>query len=313
MKADIDNEFEVMAIKVKLGIAPIGWTNDDVPELGGQIPFEQCIDEMALAGYQGCEVGNKFPRDVDQLKKALELRKLKICNQWFSYTLTVNPLNQVRKEFEDHLDFLEAMGADIVGGGECGNSIHSQAITVLGKKVIFTEEEWKNVTRGLDELGKIAKDRGFKLAYHHHMGTGIQTITETDRLLDSTNSDYVFLNYDCGHFTFAGEDPAMALKRYINRVAHIHLKDVRQSVLATVKNEGLSFLDAVKAGVFTVPGDKEGSIDFPLIFGILERSNYEGWLVVEAEQDPANANPLEYATMAKNYITEQLSAQYVLD
>lgn len=302
-----------MKTNLKLGIAPIGWTNDDVPELGGDIPFEQCVSEMALAGYQGCEVGNKYPKDIGQLKKALELRKLQICNQWFSYTLTVDPLPQVRNAFEDRLDFLEAMGATVVGGGEIGNSIHGQSIPVVGGKVVFNDNEWKKLTHGLDELGKIAHDRGFQLAFHHHMGTGVESMVETDRLLDNTNPDYVFLNYDCGHFTFAGDDPVIALKKYIDRIAHIHLKDIRQPVLERVKNEGLSFLDAVAAGVFTVPGDKEGSIDFPSIFGIIEKSNYDGWLVVEAEQDPAKANPLECAIIAKNYVTQQLSVQHVVD
>lgn len=297
-----------MALKAKLGIAPIVWTNDDLPELGGQISFEQCISEMALAGYEGCEVGNKFPRDIAQLKNSLELRKLKICNQWFSYTLSTDPFNKVRKEFEDQLDFLMAMGANIVGGAECGNGIQLEPMPVLEEKVIFTEDQWKRITQGFNELGKIAKDRGMKLAYHHHMGTGIQSMAETDRLLDSTNPDYVFLNYDCGHFAFAGEDPVVALDKYSARVAHVHLKDVRQPVLSKVRDERLSFLEAVKQGVFTVPGDKEGSIDFLSIFRILDQSNYQGWLVVEAEQDPAKANPLEYAMMAKDYIARQLSA-----
>ena len=300
-----------MTAKFKLGIAPIGWTNDDLPELGGQLSFEQCVDEMALAGYQGCEVGTKFPKDPEQLQKALQSRNLSICNQWFTYTLTTNPLDKVRKDFEEHLDFLEAMGAPIVGGGECGNSIHPRPVPILSEKVTFSSTEWKKVTYGLDELGRIAKDRGLTLAFHHHMGTGVQSMADTDRLLDSTHPDYVFLNYDCGHFTFSGEDPVVALKQYLHRVAHIHLKDVRLPVLDKVKNQGLSFLEAVKCGVFTVPGDPEGSIDFDSIFEILVASTYSGWLVVEAEQDPAKAPPLEYAKMAKDYIVKQLSADRI--
>ena len=298
-----------MAAKVKLGIAPIGWTNDDVPELGGENTFEQCVSEMALAGFQGCEVGNKFPKDVDELKKALRLRKLEVCNQWFTYFLTTKPFAEVRGEFEHQLDFLQAMGSKLIGGSEFGNANPRQAVAVLEKKVVFTGEEWHKVVQGLNELGRIAKDRGIRLAYHHHIGTGVQSIAETDRLLDNTNPDYVFLNYDCGHFTFAGEDPLVALNKYINRVAHVHLKDVRLNILSRVKNEGMSFMEGVIAGVFTVPGDKDGSIDFPSIFEILEKSNYEGWLVVEAEQDPAKANPLEFAIMAKNYLDQNLPKQ----
>jgi inosose dehydratase len=140
-----------------------------------------------------------------------------------------------------------------------------------------------------------------KLAFHHHMGTCIQTIEETDRLLNETNPDYVYLNYDCGHFHFAGENPVTALEKYISRTAHIHLKDVRPNVLERVHQEKLSFLTAVKQGVFTVPGDKEGCIDFPSLFEVIKASDYQGWIVLEAEQDPAKANPLEYAIIARKF------------
>lgn len=291
---------------VKLGIAPIGWTNDDVPELGGEITFEQCVSEMALAGYQGCEVGNKFPTDVAQLGKALRLRNLQVCNKWFTFYLTTKPFVEVRDEFENHLNFLEAVGAKVVNGAEFGNANHKIGVPVLEEKVIFTEDQGQKVTNGLNELGKIANDRGIKLAYHHHMGTGVQSMAETDRLLESTAPEYVYLNYDCGHFTFAGEDPLAALKRFKDRVAHVHLKDVRPKVLSRVKDERMNFMEAVVAGVFTVPGDRGGSVDFLSIFAILEEVGYDGWLVVEAEQDPAKANPLEYAIMAMNYLKQNL-------
>ncbi len=295
-----------MALKVKLGIAPIGWTNDDLPELGGEITFEQCVSEMALAGFQGCEVGHKFPENTSQLRKALELRRLQVCNYWFTYELTTKPLSEVRQLFEERLNFLEAMGTTLIGGAEFGNSIHGQAVPVLDEKVVFTKDEWEKVVNGINELGKIALDRGVKLAYHHHLGTGIQSMVEVDRLLENTDPNYVFLNYDCGHFAFAGEDPVAALNKYQERVAHVHLKDVRLPIRSRAKKDRFSFLDSVIAGVFTVPGDPEGSVDFPAIFRILKEAGYEGWLVVEAEQDPALANPLEYAIMAKNYLDDQL-------
>jgi inosose dehydratase len=287
---------------IKLGIAPINWTNDDMPELGGENTFEQCISEMALAGFTGCEVGNKFPRDTNTLKKALDLRGLQICNQWNSYELTTKSLDENIKHFTQLLDFLETMGAKVIGGGETGNSCQGLNVPVFeGKGILKTNEDWQSFTSGLNALGKIAIDRGMKLAFHHHMGTCIQTVQETDRLLNETNPDYVFLNYDCGHFHFAGEDPVSALKKYINRTAHIHLKDVRPDVLERVHQEKLSFLAAVKQGVFTVPGDKEGCIDFPALFEVIRASDYQGWIVLEAEQDPAKANPLEYAMIARRY------------
>lgn len=287
---------------IKLGIAPINWTNDDMPELGGGNTFEQCISEMALAGFAGCEVGNKFPRDTDVLKKALDLRGLQICNQWNSYELTTKSLDENIKNFTQLLDFLDSMGAKVIGGGETGNSCQGLNVPVFeGKGMLKTTEEWRSFTAGLDTLGKIAKDRGMKLAFHHHMGTCVQTIEETDRLLHETNPDYVYLNYDCGHFHFAGENPVSALKKYIGRTAHIHLKDVRPNILEKVHQEKLSFLTAVKQGVFTVPGDKEGCIEFPALFEVIKASNYQGWIVLEAEQDPAKANPLEYAIIARKF------------
>jgi inosose dehydratase len=291
---------------IQLGVAPINWTNDDMPELGAENTFEQCVSEMALAGFTGCEVGNKYPRDIATLKKALDLRGLQICNQWNSYELTTKSLAENVQNFTQLLDFLEAMGTKVIGGGETGNSCQGKMDVPVfeGKGMLTTNEEWKKFTSGLNELGKIARDRGMKLAFHHHMGTCIQTIAETDRLLEETDPENVYLNYDCGHFYFAGEDPVAALQKYIGRTAHIHLKDIRPKVLQRVHNEKLSFLTAVKQGVFTVPGDPEGVIDFPSLFNIIKGSDYEGWIVVEAEQDPAVANPLEYAIMARKFINK---------
>ncbi|MBX3239279.1 MAG: myo-inosose-2 dehydratase [Chitinophagaceae bacterium] len=291
---------------IHLGIAPINWTNDDMPELGAENTFEQCISEMALAGFSGCEVGNKFPRDTAVLKKALALRGLQICNQWNSYELTTRSLEENIKNFTALLDFLEAMDAKVIGGGETGNSCQGKKeVPVLeGKGMLHTKDDWKKFTYGLNELGKIARDRGMKLAFHHHMGTCIQTKAETERLLNETDPENVWLNYDCGHFYFAGEDPVACLEQFISRTAHIHLKDIRPHILQKVKDNRMSFLDAVRDGVFTVPGDKEGCIDFPALFSIIKKSDYTGWLVVEAEQDPAKANPLEYAKIARGYIKE---------
>lgn len=292
---------------IKLGAAPIIWTNDDLPELGGEIPFEQCISEMALAGYEGCEVGNKYPTDPAVLKEYLDLRGLEICNQWFSYELTTKSLAENRKNFEELLDFLQAMGAKVIGGGETGNSCQGKDLPVFDNKgMLNSAEEWKTYCYNMNELGKVARDRGMRLAFHHHMGTAIQTIEETDRLLDGTDPENVFLNYDCGHFTFAGEDPVLALKKYLPRTAHIHLKDVRPNILTRVHEEKWSFLTAVKAGVFTVPGDPEGCIDYEGLFEVFKNQKYEGWIVIEAEQDPAKANPLKYAKIAREFMRKEL-------
>ncbi len=292
---------------IKIGIAPINWTNDDLPELGGEIPFEQCISEMALAGYVGCEVGTKFPRDTAVLKKYLDIRGLQVCNQWFSFELTTKSLEENIKNFNTHLDFLEAMGTNIVGGGEVGNSCQGEqnAGVFEAKGMLHTAEEWKTYCDKMNKMGKVANDRGFKLAFHHHMGTIIQTIEETDRLLDNTDDRYVFLNYDCGHFTFSGEDPVAALKKYIGRTAHVHLKDVRPTILQKTKADNWSFLKAVKEGIFTVPGDDGGCVNFDALFTIIADASYRGWIVIEAEQDPAKANPFEFAVKAREFLREK--------
>jgi len=290
--------------KVKLGIAPIAWTNDDMPELGAENTFEQCISEMALAGFEGSEVGNKYPKDPNILKKALELRNIKIASAWFSAFLTTRPLEETVNAFIKHRDFLYEMGAKVIVVSEQGHSIQGKMdMPIFDAKPIFTDEEWETLSKGLNYLGKLALEKGMKVVYHHHMGTGIQTEEEIDRLMEMTDPEAVYLLFDTGHLTFSGEDPEKVLRKYINRIKHVHLKDVRKDVLEKVKKEKLSFLKAVKEGVFTVPGD--GMIDFEPIFKILDENNYEGWLIVEAEQDPAKANPFEYALKARKFIKEK--------
>ena len=288
---------------IRLAIAPIAWTNDDMPELGGEIPFEQCISEMALAGYEGSEVGNKYPRDPEKLNKALKLRGLTICNAWFSSFLTTKPLAEVEKDFIQQCDFLYAVGARVIGAAEQGHSIQGKPLPIFDAKPRFTEEEWKRLTDGLNHLGALAKKKGMQLVYHHHMGTGVQTTEEIDRLMEMTDPDLVGLLYDTGHLVFSGEDHLAVLHKYLTRIKHVHLKNVRFEVMERAKKEKWSFLQAVRNGVFTVPG--EGGLDFVPVFDALKQGGYKGWWVVEAEQDPAKANPLEYALIARRYIKEK--------
>ncbi len=291
--------------KVKLGIAPIGWCNDDMPELGGENTFQQIVSEMALAGFTGCEIGNKYPKDAAELKKALDLRGMTIASRWFSSFILTQPIEQVIEDFNKELDFLAAVGANRINVSEQSYSIQGKLDTPIltgGHKYVMNDEEWKRFCDGLNTLGKIAVERGFKLCFHHHMGTVVQTSEETDRMMSNTDPRYVFLCYDTGHFTFAGEDPLAMLKKYKDRIGHVHLKDMRLDVVKQVSENNWSFLQAVRNGAFTVPGD--GGVDFDPIFKVLDEANYEGWLLVEAEQDPAKANPLEYAMKARKYIKE---------
>ena len=288
---------------IRLAIAPIGWTNDDLPELGGEIPFEQCVSEMALAGFSGSEVGNKYPRDPKILNKALGLRGLTVCNAWFSSFLTTKSYKEVEAEFIRHRDFLYAVGARVIGAAEQGHSIQGKNKPIFDAKPVFSAEEWDRLCDGFNRLGKKAAQKGMKLTYHHHMGTGVQTAEEIDRLMENTDPEYLGLLYDTGHLVFSGEDHIEVLRKWINRIGHVHLKDMRPLLRKKALKEKWSFLQAVKEGVFTVPGD--GCIDFEPVFKILKRAKYSGWWVVEAEQDPAKANPLEYAIKARNYIREK--------
>ncbi len=288
--------------KIKLGIAPIGWTNDDMPDLGAENTFEQCVSEMALAGFKGTEIGNKYPTKVNALKKALNLRKLKIANCWFSTYLLTKPFYEVEADFHKKCKFLKAMGAKVIGVSEQSYSIQGQMDTpVFEAKHVMNEDEWALLTDGLNRLGEIALERyGISLTYHHHMGTVIQTEAEIDRMMAETDPKYVSLLFDSGHLAYCGENYMSVLRKYIGRIKHIHLKDVRPDVVAEVKRNHLSFLRGVRMGTFTVPGD--GAIDFEPIFDVVANSDYTGWLLVEAEQDPAVANPLEYAIKARKYI-----------
>lgn len=291
--------------KVKLGIAPIAWTNDDLPDLGGENTFEQCVSEMALAGFTGSEVGNKYPKNPEVLKKALSLRGIEICNAWFSTFLISRPYEETEKAFEEHVAFLAEMGAKVVGVSEQSYSTQGiQDQPIFEGKHVMNDEEWKLLTEGLNRLGKLSLEKyGVSLTFHHHMGTVVQTAAETDRLMAETDPAYVSLLYDSGHFAYCGEDPVELVKRYAARIKHVHLKDIRPEVVEQVKKEHMSFLDGVRAGAFTIPGD--GCIDFTPIFQVLEEAGYTGYMVVEAEQDPAKANPLEYAIRARKYIAEK--------
>ena len=289
--------------KVKPGIAPIGWTNDDMPDLGKENTFEQCISEMALAGFTGSEIGGRYPKDQGILKKALSLRGIEICNCWFSAFLLTKPYGEVEKEFIDQARFLKDMGAKVIGVSEQSYSIQGKDVPVFEGKYVMNEKEWKRLTDGLNRLGKAAREIGITLTYHHHMGTVIQTEEEIDRFMDSVDPELVFLLFDSGHCSFAGISPVKILEKYIGRTKHIHLKDLRTDVVKRAKEEKWSFLKGVRNGTFTVPGD--GDVDFEPIFDLIGSRGYEGYVVVEAEQDPAVANPLEYAMKARNYIKEK--------
>lgn len=290
-----------MLKNVKLGIAPIGWTNDDMPQLGGDLTFEQMISEAALADFQGTEVGGKFPTNPIILKHKLDIRHLEIASQWFSSFLCSKPYEENELAFIKQLDFLEALGAKRINVCELTKCLFAKKVSMFGdNKPIATDKEWNLLCNGLNKLGEIATQRGFKLCYHHHMATIVQTLAETRRLMENTNPNYVYLCFDTGHFTFSKENPTTAAQEFITRIGHVHLKDIRENKMKQAYTKGFTFRQSVLEGCFTIPGD--GCVDFPSIFKILEQHNYKGWMIVEAEQDPALANPFEYALQARTYI-----------
>lgn len=289
---------------IKLGIAPINWCNDDDPNLGGDISFEQCIDEMALAGYVGTELGNKYPRDAALLKDTLAARGLQLSSAWFSTYFTVDgAYSDTLARFMEHLSFMRAMGAGFINVCECGHAIQGSETAILSPfKPEFSEQQWAALVKGLHALGRIAHDYGMQVVYHYHAGTGVFTGNEIDALMERTSPELVGLLLDTGHAAFAGVDSLRLIEQYSSRISYVHLKDVRAEVLKSVSENNLNFMDAVRAGVFTVPGD--GFLDFSAIIKGLKKSAYSGWMIVEAEQDPVKAPPLQYALKAYKYLSE---------
>lgn len=286
---------------VKIGIAPINWCNDDLPALGENISLEQCLSEMQAAGYEGTEFGHKFFKTADKLGPLLKTYGLSLASMWHStYFVDNSDLEQELDRLQQRIEFLKGMGAKVINLAECSRTVHSKKDTALSKRPIFSSLEWDRLITGLNRAGELCNKFGIKAAVHHHMGTGIQSLNEIDRLLENTDPSAVFLCADTGHLKFAGINPLLVFGKYINRIVHVHLKDLRSSVLKKVQVRDCSFLEAVLSRVFTVPGD--GMIDFKPIFEILAAAAYDGWMIVEAEQDPAWANPLQYARTARNYL-----------
>jgi inosose dehydratase len=291
--------------KVLLGITPTLWWNDDFPLIDIGIPFEQCVSEMALAGYQGCSIGHKYPTDPQVLKRALDLRGLRVSEPWVSTYFTINGMReQTFATFRRQLEFIQALGGTDIVLAELGRAVHPLPVAIFPNRPVFDDEQWSSLCHGLNGLGEMARAAGMRLCYHHHMGTGVMTRSDVDRLMAGTDPELVNLLFDTGHIAFAGDDPLALAEAHGERIRHIHLKDVRADIVARARAEGMSFQDAIEAGVFTVPGD--GSIDFVPILEALGRARFEGWLVVEAEQDPAKAAPLEYALKGRRYLQEVL-------
>jgi inosose dehydratase len=287
-------------MSVRLGISPIGWSNDDLPELGGDIPLDTCLAEAREAGFDGIELGHKFPRDPALLRPLLAHRGLRLISGWYSGRLLERSVAEELEAVERHRAFLAAMGCTILVYAETSGGIAGDRTQPLSRRPNLPDGDWRNFGIQLTELADRLAERGLCLAYHHHMGTVVETAAEIDRLMAATGGS-VGLLLDTGHLAFVGADPADIAWRHGPRINHVHCKDVRPGVLARVRAANQSFLDAVLDGVFTVPGD--GAIDFAAVLIALTAANYHGWLVVEAEQDPAKAPPLVYARCGFVHLT----------
>jgi inosose dehydratase len=278
----------------RLGINPLTWTNDDMPELGAATPLETCLAEAKLAGFAGVELGNKFPRVAAELAPILARHGLDLVSGWYGSRLLERDVEAEMAAAEPHVALLAALGCTVMVHAEVSRAIHGERTAPLSRRPVLSEADWAVLAPRLAEMGRRLRARGLHLAYHHHMGTVIETEAEVDRLMASTGPE-VGLLLDTGHLTFAGGDPAAAARRHAARIVHVHCKDIRGAAMAQAKARDLPFLSAVLDGVFTVPGD--GIVDYPAVLKPLAASGYDGWLVVEAEQDPAKAHPLTYARM----------------
>jgi inosose dehydratase len=281
---------------VRIGINPLSWMNDDLPALGGETALETALAEGKEIGYEGFELGNKFPKDGPALKAKLDAFGLACVSGWYSGFLAEDSVEAEVERCKAHMSKLQYNGVKVVVYGECAGTIQGQIDTPLAKRPRFASDAlWKAYAERLNAFGAhLKKTYGITLAYHHHMGAYVESPEDLDRLMALTDPASVGLLYDTGHAYFGGAtEPDLLLKKHVARVVHVHCKDVRPKVIAQARNDGWSFLNGVLNGTFTVPGD--GVIDYDAILKTLHAAGYQGWLVVEAEQDPALAPSYAYA------------------
>jgi inosose dehydratase len=287
---------------IKIGIAPINWSNDDMPELGGHYTLDTILSEMSEAGYKGTEIGNKFPSNDEDIKSELKKHNLELASSWHSTFFLLKEADSELEKVKQKCSLLNKAGANIINIAECSNSVHGEMNSPLDLKPVCSENEYDILAESLNKAGEICNSFGISLAFHHHMGTYIQNEKEIETLLSKTDPSSVYLCADTGHLYFAGVNPISFFEKYLHRIKHIHFKDLRLQVLSNINFKSESFLKSVLKGVFTVPGD--GGIDFVTIGKIINDSGYKGWVIVEAEQDPAVYNPLEYAISSKKYLNK---------
>jgi len=293
---------------IRIGANPIGWSNDDLLEIGGDTPLETCLREAREAGFEGMELGNKFPREAGALKAALAPHGLACIGGWHSVELL---RRDARTEFTlagPHRELLRAMGTDVFIVAETSNAIHGDRSRPLSQRPRLESGDWRPFCARMTELAERLADEGLKLCYHHHMGTIVESREDIARFMEGCGAPVTLL-LDTGHATWGGSDPAELARSYRSRISHVHCKDVRPAVIAEAKAGDWSFLDSILGkgaalGTYTVPGD--GAIDYPAVFR--ELRGYAGWVIVEAEQDPKKAPALPYAKKGVAHLRASLAA-----
>ncbi|WP_096785797.1 myo-inosose-2 dehydratase [Rhodobacter sp. CZR27] len=277
------------------GTNPIAWSNDDDQSIGAHLTLDDCLSDCRRIGFDGIEKGHKMPNDGSALKARLGEYGLRFVSGWHSTHLLARDIETEKAAMQGFIDMLKAAGSDRIITCECSNTVHGRDGVAVNDRPRLTEEEWARFTAGIDALAEFAAAQGITLVYHHHAGTIIESEDEIDRLMASTRTMNLLL--DTGHCTFGGGDPLRVAEKHMGRVRHIHAKNLRPAILAEVRGQGLSFLEGVRRGLFTVPGDPEGCADFLSVLKVAARHGYDGWLVIEAEQDPLVRDPLTYQSM----------------
>lgn len=278
------------------GTNPIAWSNDDDRSLGAAISLETCLEQAAAIGFDGIEKGHKMPDEGNALKETLGAHGLRFVGGWYSTHLLSRSVEEEIAAARAHLDMVQRAGAKIFIAAETSNAIHGTNGTPLAESPVLKDEEMKRFGENMEQFAAFTASEGLPLVYHHHMGTVVETEPEIDAFMNATGPATRLL-LDTGHAYFGGADPADLAARYMHRVGHIHCKNVRPEIMERVRTERLSFLDGVRAGVFTVPGDMEGGVDFTPVLETAARHDYSGWLVIEAEQDPDQHDPVHYQSM----------------
>lgn len=290
-------------MSVKIGISLIAWQNDDLPDLTAAFTTEGAMEDAARIGYAGVERGRRMPADTDGLRAYLDRYGVALCGGWCSGALMVNDLETEKAAIAQQVEQFAALGAPCIVYAECSNTVQGQIGTPVSRRPKLSRDEVTAYAGRLSELAKWSADRGVVLSYHHHMGSMIEDAEDIAWLMEGSDPALTLL-FDTGHLHFAGADVMATLDRWGDRVHHVHFKDVRQPVIDRIRAEDGSFLDAVAGGAFTVPGDPEGCIDFQAVTDRLKAMDYAGWIVVEAEQDPAKAPPHDYSKLGHDHIVE---------